>query len=86
MVESAEYGNASASEGELMFYKREPLFTVEYHEWGVISCLPTYMDKSDLIEVTAISDSFTKYVSRTVPGKIYDSAEFYKKAMGIDGA
>lgn len=46
---------------------------------GVIECLPLTFDRSQLIDVTRISDKFAKFISSGSQG-IIDCEDFYKVA------
>lgn len=52
---------------------------LEIRSNGVIECFPSTFDKSELIDVTPISDAFAKFVYRQSSG-IIDCETFYKAA------
>ncbi len=52
---------------------------LEIRSNGVIECFPSTFDRSQLIDVTTISDAFAKFVYRQSSG-IIDCETFYKAA------
>lgn len=53
---------------------------LEIRSNGVIECFPSTFDKSELIDVTTISDAFAKFVYRK-SSVIIDCGTFYKAAI-----
>ena len=61
--------------------------TIDNEKWhleirsnGVIECFPYTFDRSQLIDVTSISDAFARFVYRKSSG-IIDCETFYKAAI-----
>lgn len=60
---------------------REPLYTITRSgPDDKPSCLPTNINMDDLIDVTTVTDTWRKYVSKSNPGVVYDGAVYAKLA------
>lgn len=43
------------------------------------SCLPSWLDKSNLVDITIVGDAFRKYFDPKT-GSIHDGVEYYERA------
>ena len=59
--------------------KREPLFEINYSTMPP-SCLPTSIDQSGLIDITAIGDPWRRYLEPST-GRVHDGAEYFARAQ-----
>ena len=56
-----------------------PQFTIEHDGFGPPICLPAYMDRSNLLDITRVGDSYRRYLDAQT-GVIYDGAEYVRRA------
>lgn len=59
--------------------KHEPLFEIDYST-APPSCLPTSIDRSGLIDITAIGDQWRKYIDPST-GRVHDGAKYFARAQ-----
>jgi hypothetical protein len=59
--------------------RNEPIYEINNSEFPP-SCLPTSLDKSNLIDITCIGDQWRKYLD-TSNGKVHDGAEYYAASL-----
>ena len=57
----------------------EPLYTVD-HSTMPPTCLPTRLDRSNLVDVTRISDSWSRWLD-TQTGEMHDGAVYAAQAQ-----
>jgi hypothetical protein len=55
---------------------QQPLFEID-ESISPPSCLPVGLDMSSLVDITAIGDSWRKYL-HTESSRVYDCAEYYR--------
>jgi len=60
-------------------FKDEPLFEVDRSRCPP-SCFPTSLDKTSLVDITAVGDTWRKYMDKET-GKVHDGAEYYRQAV-----
>jgi len=53
------------------------MYIIEHRENGVVSCLPDFISKRSLIEVTAVGQRFAQYMDMN-GGRNYDSKYYYE--------
>lgn len=56
-----------------------PEFTIEHDGIGPPICLPSNMDRSNLLDITRVGDSYRRYMDAQT-GVIYDGAEYVRRA------
>lgn len=55
-----------------------PEFTVEHDGSGLPICLPSNLDRSNLVDITRLGDAYRRYLD-TTNGRIHDGAEYRRK-------
>lgn len=55
-----------------------PEFTVEHDGSGLPICLPSNLDRSNLLDITTLGDAYRRYMD-TRTGVIHDGAEYRRK-------
>lgn len=62
----------------------EPMYTVDRSTMPP-SCLPTHLDRSNLIDITHVDDAWRRYLD-TQTGTTHDGAVYAEKMRRLDGA